>query len=239
MLPRFNGGEHFEILLRSILKTPWIVPLVVLTVIQFCSRVRNSNYVTDKASVLVAWTVIAIVAPTITNPYSLEKGPDAVSSELAMVVGSDDEIAVGKWLKNNVSMSAVLATNHFCGSECTGSGWFRRDVELPRKGFQFVASPTQYGGANFFLAIYSQRRFLAQGTYHLLASGSDRQLLIDRVESTLEFIENPMASTYSKLRALGATHVVVDKSVTASRDWGSWVKQRYSNRTFVVLELTA
>jgi hypothetical protein len=237
ILPTINGGERFEVFLRSFVKTPWIVPLVVVLISHFASRGMSRKSPTLSASLVIAWSVIVFVAPTLTSPYSLEKGPDATASELASVIGSEDEIAVGEWLKSNLASSAVLATNHFCGEQCAGVGWFTRDVELPKKGFQFAATPTQYGGANFFLAIYSQRRFLAQGTYHLLAAGSKPELLIERVDSSLDFIENPTALAHSRLRSLGATHVVVDKTVTLKRNWDPWGTQKYSNSTFVVLEL--
>jgi hypothetical protein len=85
-------------------------------------------------------------------------------------------------------------------------------MNLPRKGFQLSDTPTQYGGANFFLAIYSQRRFLAQGTYHLFAAGSNPELLTERVESALEFVEKPTEVTIRNLLRQGVTHIVVNIS---------------------------
>lgn len=238
LLPKFNGGERYEVLVRVLLRTTWILPLLIVVVWRSSVLVGLKIGKISFLSVFIVWTVAAHLLPTITNLNNLEKGPEALPEESAWVVGSPDEQDVGSWLRNNLKNDVVVATNHFCGYECRGSGWFRRDLELPKKGFQFSQTPTQYGGANFFLPIYSERKFLAQGTYHLLAAGSDANLLLSRVESTLEFVELPSFSTYLSLRAAGATHVVVDRTVTTTINWEPWGERVYENETFVVLRLT-
>lgn len=237
LLPIFNGGARYEVLVRAVLGTAWLVPSLLLFTYWLVYRTRHREPVPKVIGLFVTWSVLIFVLPAVTSPYQLEKGPDAEPAEIATVLGSLDEIAVGEWINLNLSFDAVLATNHFCGSECAGSGWFQRDMKLPRKGFQLSDTPTQYGGANFFLAIYSQRRFLAQGTYHLFAAGSNPELLTERVESALEFVEKPTEVTRRILLRQGVTHIVVNTSVTSQRVWSPWAEILYSNSTFLVLSI--
>ena len=235
--PAFNGGSRSEIFARAVLYTSWILPAAAIVVLCL-TRIFWGNWKSLRlASLFVIWSFGVLLMPFLVSPNTLEKGPELKPEQKTEAIGSTDEISVGTWLRLNTSKDAVFATNHFCGAPCAGSGWFERDLNLPRTGYRLSPTPTAYGGANFFLAIYSERRFLVQGPYHLLTSGVNAQLLKNRVETALEFAETSSQNSKVALLRLGATHMIVDRSVISRKHWPG-AREVFRNSTFSVLELT-
>ena len=235
--PAFNGGERIEVFVRSVLYTSWVLPIAAVATLSLIRVLSRSTPTVRLVPLFVVWSVGVLLAPTVFSPNTLEKGPDLEPEQISLALGSVDEIGAGTWIRLNTSKQAVFATNHFCGSRCAGPGWFEADLNLPRTGYRLSPSDTEYGGANFFLAIYSERRFLAQGPYHLLTAGASSILLRDRIETALKFADSSSQESKASLIRLGATHVIIDRRVTPRQQW-PLAREVFRNATFSVLELT-
>ena len=238
--PMINGGSDAELLLRSVVGATWILPaLVALTATMLLVRRHGSPLFVNAVAATVAVSVVATVSLVACDVDRLSKGPELLDSEGEIAVGRATQRDLGSWLKRNTPQDAVFASNHFCGAPCAGTGWFSRDVDLIGAGLQLPSTPTGYGGSDFFLVIYSGRRFLAQSPTYLLSAGVPPAVLRERIEVSTDFATSPNTENLEQLRRLGVTHFVVDLRSTASTDYSPYAIELYRNDEFIVLRLRA
>lgn len=237
--PFVNGGTDREVIARSMLGSSWIPALVVsllFAAYRFVYRREGTSIVTMAMSA-VTIGVLSSVSITLLNFDRLSKGPDIADSDAELAIGRDTQREVGEWLRRNVPIDAVVASNHFCGAACSGSGWFARDLSLMGDGFQLGSTPSGYGGSDFFLVIYSDRRFLVQSPTYLLTAGVDPDVLAERIAISTRFAENPAPRAVSRLVDAGVSYFVVDKRSTRQRDFSGAGDVVHENAEFIVVRL--
>jgi hypothetical protein len=169
--------------------------------------------------------VLSIGASAGANLRSLNnpvRGSELDSSANDVANGSPSEISVALWIKENTDRFDLIASNHFCGEACTGPNWWNE-----RKC---------QSGVNFFLPIYSERRFLVQGT--VLGTCPDPpKWLNERFTASIQFANQPNFKAQQYLQSYGVDYFVVDRSATSFTEWNRIAKIEYSSNEFLVLNL--
>jgi len=237
--PLVNGGTDREVLARSVLSAAWIPALIVTLLVAAHRNVysRKTTSIVAMAMSVVTVGVLSGVSITMINFDRLSKGPDIADSGAEIAIGRETQREVGEWIRRNVPTDAVLASNHFCGRACAGSDWFSRDLSVMGDGFQLGSTSTGYGGSDFFLVIYSDRRFLVQSPTYLLTAGVAPDVLAERIELSTRFAENPAPESVSRLLDAGVSYFVVDKRSTRERDFSGAGDVLHENAEFIVVRL--
>jgi hypothetical protein len=169
--------------------------------------------------------ILSIGASTGANLRSLShpvRGTELDSSASDVAYGTTAEIDVATWIKKNTKRSDLIASNHFCGEACAGPSWWEE-----RKC---------RSGLNFYLPIYSERRYLVQGT--VLGTCPDPpQWLDDRMHASIAFANNPSSESEQVLQDYGVDYFVVDRFSTSFVDWDEFTSVRFRSGSFLVIEI--
>jgi hypothetical protein len=233
----FNGGTANEILIRSFLKSHWVSALL-LTIIWFAIlRMVNLDRKIPFVVAFVTAELLAFASVEAMNLDRLTKGSELGVEEASTALGTTDEISAGTWLRDNTDLSTIIATNHFCGTACTGQNWFEDDFNNLDDSYIFPPSQTGYGKDNFVLSVYAERRFFVEGARFLLVNGMPKELVRERMNLVLEFANAPDSGNLRLLQEKGVDYFVVSKESTSVRNWKDLATTRYENETFLVLEL--
>ena len=233
----FNGSTSLEIVVRSFFVSTWLIPIFIVPLFYFFLRKNLSNRRLWIASSLIFSALVSLMTVEFNNLDRMTKGGELESSQSWVAIGTPDQQSVGKWLLENTFPTDLIATNHFCGKTCAGPDWFANDMNRLDSTLNIPASDTGYGGFNFWLSLYSQRRFLVEGSRFLLINGMDREVLLNRMNASLEFANEPLPSNLFVIQSLGVDYFVVDKESTSVQDWTNFANTKYENETFIVLEL--
>jgi hypothetical protein len=232
-----DGGTSSEVLLRSFLRSHWIILFSFFLVLFLVRKLKQSD---TKKSKFVFFLLAELLCFALIEAHYLDrlnKGTELTSDQSAIAFGSSDEISTGKWLAENTDLLSIIGTNHLCNAPCTGATWFESDYQLLDDTYLFPPSPTNYGTFDFILSAYSERRFLIEGSRFLLVNGMPREEVRQRVNASLAFANEPTKTSLRTLKEFGVGYFVIDKQSTAKRDWGKMAPKLYENDTFVVLEL--
>jgi len=223
---------------RAFASAHWI-SLVVMSALWLIYWAYRHKKLPRFAIVLTLILAGEIAASTTVTAYEVFKSirkSNMSTSAAESIVGTPDEIAAARWLRSYVPVDAVIASNHFCGrAECFGSGWFNEQVDSFRITPKF--STELFGGANFVLPAYSERRFLIQGPRFLWGLSNPPEWAIARMNATLGFANGPNEITLQALRTFDVQYFVVDLASTTQRTWIPFGKLLYQNRSFAILEL--
>jgi hypothetical protein len=145
-----------------------------------------------------------------------------LASQSDLAFGTQEEQEVGKWLKTNTDKQSLIASNHFCGESCEGADWWQER--------------TCQSGVNFFLPIYSERRFLAQGT--VLGTCPNPPAWLDqRMELSIAFADSPTEQNKNRLEAFGVDYFVIDRTATMHTQWHSYGEVMFTSDLFLVIDL--
>lgn len=223
---------------RAVASAHWI-SLVVMGAVWLIYRVSRHKKLPRFAIVLSLILAGEIAASTTVTAYEVSRSirkPNISTSAAESIVGTTDEIAAGRWLRSYVPVDAVIASNHFCGpSQCFGADWFNEQVDSFRTTPKF--STELFGGANFILPAYSERRFLIQGPRFLWGLSNPPEWAIARMNATLDFANGPNENTLQALRTFDVQYFVVDLASTTKRTWIPFGKLIYQNHSFAILKL--
>jgi hypothetical protein len=233
----FNGGTANEILIRSILQSHWVSAMLLSLIAYGLFRVGKAKKSHSFLILFLVAEIMSFAAIEVVLLDRLTKGPELTASESATAIGTTDEIAVGQWLRTNTEKSSLIATNHFCGSACSGADWFENDYQRLNDTYIFPESPTGYGTFNFILSDYAERRFLIEGARFLLVNGMPREDVRERMNVALAFANEPDGVSLGSLQNFEVDYFVIDKQSTTKRDWGLLASKLYENDTFVILKL--
>jgi len=131
------------------------------------------------------------------------------SSEVEAYFGSEDEIRVGLWLKQNSDASDLIATNLLYGDN---------------------------GGSvsDLALAVWSEREFFVLGPSLGYRSSRART---DAILLSTEFAKTPTAELCGELISRSVDWFVVDRSTVDSVEWPKCARPRYSYEQLTVLSL--
>jgi hypothetical protein len=221
----FDQMTNWNLLLNTSLTSNWPILLAItsgLAVIQYQGTLFNRSILIRSISTLL---ILSIGASTGANLRSLShpvRGTELDSSASDVAYGTTAEIDVATWIKKNTKRSDLIASNHFCGEACAGPSWWEE-----RKC---------RSGLNFYLPIYSERRYLVQGT--VLGTCPDPpQWLDDRMHASIAFANNPSSESEQVLQDYGVDYFVVDRFSTSFVDWDEFTSVRFRSGSFLVIEI--
>ena len=221
----FDQMTRWNLLLNTSLTSNWPI-LLAITVALAVIRYRGSSL---SRTVLIrsisSLLILSVGASTGANLRSLShpvRGTELDSSASEIAYGTTAERDVAKWIKTNTDRSDLIASNHFCGDACTGPSWWEE-----RKC---------QSGVNFYLPIYSERRYLVQGTV-LGTCPEPPKWLDDRMRLSLAFANNPSSKTRKDLSDYGVDYFVIDRFATSFTDWDLFASVRFSSGSFLVVEI--
>jgi len=241
----FVSGGRVHMFGRAVASSHWI-PLVVmggLWLIYKASRHKKLPRIAIVLSLILAGGISASATVTAYDFFSSARQPNMSASAAESFIGTPDEIAAGGWIKSEVPVDAIIASNHFCGPEkCFGSDWFNEQVDFFRNNPKLLKYNTgngfiKFGGSNMVLPAYSERRFLIQGPKFLWGLNNPPPWAIDRMNATLRFANSPSERSLIALRKFGVQYFVVDLESTAQRTWTPYGKLLYQNPSFAILQL--
>lgn len=202
---------------------------------------RVARHRVTAAFVLVATLGVFAGHSTVQFSKLRDWGPGAYETDNpgTAIFGNKKIEAVGRYVREHTSESAILASNHFC---CFGASWQIYGYSLTE--FRYISlgpTPTwsSKGGGNFLFPVYTQRRFLAQGLGHQGFSG-EKSLEGDpfrRFRVSLEFANRPSQKALKNLKGYGVMGFIVNLSLTDERDWSEFAVERFRAGEFVYLEL--
>jgi len=247
LLHRLKSDGMTEMFGRAIAVAHWI-PLVVVGGIWYFYRIRKFGTPRRGLALLSLILVGEIFASTTVfalDLYQIARQPPLPASTTERVIGTPDEIAVGKEIRSWAPIDSIIASNHFCGREnCFGANWFNEQVNnfqinanTAKKRHENNYDGTLFGGANFVLSAYSERRFLIQGPRFLWGLNDPPLWAIDRMNATLGFANGPSEQTLKALRKFDVEYFVVDLESTTQRTWLPFGKLLYQNHSFAFLQL--
>jgi len=234
LLDHLKSGDRNAMLGRALASAHWI-PIVVMGGLWLIYRTSRHKTLPRFAIVLSFTLAGSISASTTVAAFEMYRSaiePDLSTAE--SIIGTRDEIDAGRWIKSNVPVDAIIASNHFCGREkCFGSNWFNEQLDLT----SYTLGGDTFGGTNFLLPAYSERRFLIQGPRFLFGLNTPPAWAIDRMGATLDFANSPNEQSLMALRKFYVEYFVVDLESTAQQSWLPFGKVLYQNRSFAILRL--
>jgi len=237
MISRFNGGTQNEVLIRSLLLSHWLVALaltIVWYVLQkFLKSAMRHHFVIGflVAELLCFAGVEGMLLDRLT------KGAELTTAESFVALGTKDEISAGTWLRHHTPERAIIATNHFCGIQCFGPDWFENDYKNLDDTYLYPQSPTGYGGFDFILSDYAERRFLIEGSRFLLVNGMPRQEVRERMKAVLDFANNPNTNTLEQLMTQGVDYFALEKKASKATDFDQFGTSVFENNSYLIIQL--
>jgi hypothetical protein len=219
---QMTGGS---LLLNAAFSSNWPILLtatVIFSLVKYRTNLFSKNVLNQTAIILLVLSIGASAGANLRSLNNPVRGSELDSSANDVANGSPSEISVALWIKENTDRFDLIASNHFCGEACTGPNWWNE-----RKC---------QSGVNFFLPIYSERRFLVQGT--VLGTCPDPpKWLNERFTASIQFANQPNFKAQQYLQSYGVDYFVVDRSATSFTEWNRIAKIEYSSNEFLVLNL--
>ena len=236
MISRFNGGTQNEVLIRSLLLSHWLVALALTIVWYVLQKFLKSAM---RHQFVIGFLVAELVCFAGVEGMLLDrltKGAELTSAESSIAIGTKDEISVGTWLRQHTPERAIIATNHFCGIQCFGPDWFENDYRNLDDTYLYPQSPTGYGGFDFILSDYAERRFFIEGSRFLLVNGMPRQEVRQRMNLVLDFANNPNTQTLQPLTTQRVNYFVLEKQATDATDFDLFGTLVFENDSYRVIK---
>ena len=231
----------------------WIPALAMAAVLAMVfSDLRTAKWVL--AASLVAAVVIAgmVAAPKVFDELLNERMKPLIDGSFEYAdldLPTPDVNDVGAWLRENTSQDAVVGSNYFCESrlnfklDCAPDSWWADWLSRANEA-DFFGSSCQVETAerlgriqNYLLPSVSDRRFFVQGPGFSLGCTPPPKWISERINISESFARNPSLESCNALLESGVTFFVVDLRTTDRTDWNSFAVPRFSNESFVVLEL--
>ena len=120
------------------------------------------------------------------------------------------------WLKDVSRPNDLIATNRFC-----------------RRG----ETPPNCDSLSFVVSALTGRRMLVEGYSYGVGLDLMPEWLSHRVNSSIDFVENPSIKLFNALDSYGVDWVVIDRAFPHALDWYPYAKVEYSNESVIVLKL--
>jgi len=235
-----NSGSVEDVWLR-VVESSLLIPIVLGLLVACFAQVfvvRSSQRARSMFVVACSVALLAVGTRELTLVQQLDKGPELDDSNSDQALGTRSEQEMIQLVSDVLPADAILATNHFCGSECQGSEWFSRDLDLMGDDFNLPQTPSGYGGKNFRLSAESRRRVLLEGPFWLLINGYSVSDARTRMSMSLSFAEKASPEAKEQLKSLGVTHFVLHLPSRASTvpldQYGELVER---NQDFVILRI--
>jgi hypothetical protein len=139
-------------------------------------------------------------------------------SDVEWSIGTKEVERVGKWLGANTKESSIIVTNYFCSGDlsCSSSNWWQMQIEYVKQhpafyneGCSFCNPDTLFGGADYSLAAYSDRRFLILGPRFQSGLGMPSEIVRDRVQISLDIVSELTKGKAPSVHLADVSHAVV------------------------------
>ena len=166
----------------------------------------------------------------------MTKGLELTSAEASTALGTTDEISVGTWIRQHTPSQSLIATNHFCGDQCFGSDWFENDYQNLDNTYNYPSSPTGYGGFDFILSDYAERRFFIEGSRFLLVNGMPRQEVRERMKLSLDFANDPNTNSLEQLTTQGVDYFALEKKASKTTDFDQFGTSVFENNSYLIIQ---
>jgi hypothetical protein len=222
---KLNNGTFGNLIFSSFLKSGLLLSLlfaIFFVLLKFAGP-KNNSFNLRLSSV---WLLIGLMGFTLgSGVLSLRnpiRGADVEVTELADYIGSTAEQNVAKWLNAHTPTDSLIASNHFCGKYCYGTEWYTLQPET--------------AGSNFILPLYSDRRFVIQGTRFIGGQFPSKRIKF-LMSSVIEFAELPTFSNLNNLLDLGVDYYVLDLDSTERAEWTTFPNPVFKNEQFLVIDL--
>lgn len=121
------------------------------------------------------------------------------------------------WLKRETSVSDIFATNRFC---------LKNEY------------PPLCDSGSLVVSALTGRRVLIEG-YSWFSTGDSQKptWLLERIEASLEFAENPTRSTWRYLRRQGVTWFIIDKEFPRAKTWEPYGVIEFENSKILLIRI--
>jgi hypothetical protein len=222
---RFNDMKPSTLFLFTFLDAIWPISIIFAFLFTFIAVYLGSHRLKSRITFLaifLAFSVGSIASANLLGLNNPVRGTELLASQSDLAFGTQEEQEVGKWLKSNTDKRSLIASNHFCGESCEGADWWQER--------------TCQSGVNFFLPIYSERRFLAQGTV-LGTCPNPPTWLDDRMKLSVAFANTPTEQKKNRLEAFGVDYIVIDRTATMHTQWQAYGEVMFTSDLFFVIDL--
>ncbi len=256
LLPNLDSGSLTAIALRT---TPSLVGLLPLLSAVVCAFYMKENtfagQIKDQTEVsfFTRFTSLALVGLLAMSGgfYSAnytkniqEEYPES-NRNFASRIGLDrpDLLSASNWISTNTKTSAIFATNDFCGGiskTCNSDTDWDALLDFSMKCTQFAVLRTDKcnaGGYQLLTAVV-HRRFLAGNYYVGISDGSAiKPWVVKRVLDSVNFAKSPSLETLIALKDSNVGWYLLRLELTSDKNWEKFGNIRYSNSSYLVIEL--
>jgi len=130
-----------------------------------------------------------------------------------------EHVVALSWLKRKTTVSDVFATNRFC-----------RINEYP---------PLCDSGSLVVSALTGKRVLIEGYSWHSTGDSQKPTWLLERIEASLEFAENPTHSAWRYLRRHGVTWFVIDREFPKAKTWEPYGVIAFENSHIMLIHLVS
>lgn len=134
-------------------------------------------------------------------------------------MATDDLIEVAETVRKSTPTSYILSTNNFC---CSGPNWLQEQLTSGGEWNPEIVARLgegRYGGGNYLVQAFTQRRTLASGLRHVTTSVRSSESVIAKVNASLEFANAPTVIGMNTLCEMGANGAFINLALTQFDSW--------------------
>ncbi|NBS00435.1 MAG: hypothetical protein EBT42_08785, partial [Actinobacteria bacterium] len=152
--------------------------------------------------------------------------------------------SASNWISTNTKTSAIFATNDFCGQvsvSCNKDTDWDALLNFSMKCTQFAVLRTDKcnAGGYALLTALVHRRFLAGNYYVGISDGSAiKPWVVKRVLDSVNFAKLPSNKTLTALKDSNVGWYLLRRELTSDKNWEKFGTIRYSNSSYLVIELS-
>jgi hypothetical protein len=212
--------------IRGSLMIQLLSVFLVLAVGEFMVRRKTlwSNWFASLFTSGIVILIISLNSQWISNQQQFLNEVTS-STHNGFMLGTADDIQIGKSISSMTPEDAIIASNYFCDEQCDVSNYSQNRADW------------SVGGEAMFLSVYSHRRFLVTGYGYMWQNVPPSQDVINRIDISLRFGSQPSEESLRELLAYNVAYFVVDKTMTETRDWSQFGSTISSNNRYVLLQL--
>ena len=252
LTPNLNSGSLTAIALRTIPSLVGLVPLLcalACTIYLKTDKSKSKKQVSffNNFTMLAVVGLLAMAVGFYSTNYAKNIRQEYPESDrnFESRIGLDrkDLQSASKWISKNTKTSAIFATNDFCGGvskTCNSDTDWDALLNFSMKCSQFTVLRTDKcnAGGYALLTAVVHRRFLAGNYYVGISDGSAiKPWVVKRVLDSVNFAKSPSDETLTALKDSNVSWYLVRRDLTSNKDFEQFGTIRYSNSSYLVIEL--
>ena len=246
-IPNLNSGSTLAIGLRLAQSLVGLIPIFVsLIVATFANKKPKFETATRLSLIGLTAMSVGFFAVNFTRNAVTEYPEFKRNYESRTGLDRPDLIAASEWITNNTPISAIFATNDFCGeisTDCDNqTDWVKRvefSMQCTRdQVLRWVGTDECNPGSYKLLTALVDRRFLAGNFWVGVSDGAALQpWLAERVIDSVNFAKSPSDAVTDSLKRSRVEWFLLRKELTDSQDWQKYGTIEYSNDSYAVIKL--